>query len=61
MWEWIMTGENLLWVILGIFAVPFILFELPKLYYSIKNTSNYGDDDPSGNDNVNPRKPQDYL
>lgn len=61
MWEWLWQGENLSWMILGIAGVWFAFTELPKLIWSIKNTSNYGDDDPSGNDNAAPRKPYDYL
>jgi hypothetical protein len=59
-WDWFTTGENGFWVILGIFGIRFLIRDVPKAIYMWKNTSPYGDDDPSGNDNVG-RKPYDYM
>lgn len=54
MWDWIF------WIIMGLGVIWFIYDELPELIYRIKNTSKYGDDDPSGNDNIN-RSFHDYM
>lgn len=55
-WGWYQWS----WVILGLFFIRFLIKDVPELYRMFKNTSNYGDGDPSGNDNIN-RKPYDYL
>lgn len=55
-WFW----DNLTWIILAPFAVRFLIKDVPKLIYIWKKTSNYGDDDPGGNDNIN-RKFHDYM
>lgn len=63
MWEWLWQGENLGWVILGIFGIRFLIKDVPKLAYIWKNTDKYSNEDenPSGNDNIKPHKPYDYM
>jgi hypothetical protein len=42
----------------------FVIFQLPKLIAIFMTTSKndpFNDDDISGNDNIKPRKPQDFL
>lgn len=58
-----MSGEGLSWLILGIAGVWFVFTELPKLIYKLRNINKYDEDnnDPSGNDNIKPRKPYDYM
>ena len=55
MWDWLLKGENLSWVILGIAGIWFVFTGLPGLIHSIKNTPEYDEEDidPSGNANIN--------
>lgn len=63
MWEWLWRGDgtNFMWIVLAVFGIRFLIKDVPELYFLLRKTPKHGDDDPSGNDNIKPRKPHDYL
>ena len=58
--EWLSDIGNWSWFFLGLFFIRFLFKEVPALIRNFRGVDKYGDDDPSGNDNIN-RQPYDYL
>jgi hypothetical protein len=59
-WEWFWTNDHGFWLIMGLAGIRFLIKDVPKIIYMWKTTPSYGDDDPSGNDNIR-RRPYDYM